>query len=521
MNSPYLDRYELTEEPFRLTPDPRYFYNGDQYERVLTELRYGIEQRKGIMILTGEVGTGKTTVCRMLMDSTDPGIRTALVINPSLSVHELLTVIIQDFGLTPPPGPASKKVLIDILNRFLLEEALGGGGAVLIIDEAQNLSNEMLEEIRLLTNLETDREKLLQIILIGQPELAEKLDTRELRQLRQRVAVWSHIRPLGRKETGAYVARRIEVATRGTALIRFNWEAVSGLQRRSRGYPRTINLLCDRALMLAYLNNTFTVNGAMVSRAADEVLHGSRERFSSTRKALTAFAAVLALIVVPLGVKQFRTQIASPGFSHERGSNLKVGGIKDTLSKYLTEGGHGKLADEVRSWDIRGPGILEVEASLRAGGVTEKFGLRTALIPLDHSLWLKTGSTGIVGSAGTDLGLIEPQWGKAGRWQLSGNDITAERDNLAGGYKRALVVYRPLEGIDIPMALGVRGPSVAILQNALFRLGKLSATDIDGVYGYRTAKAVTSLQGKWHLPVTGSVDDSTAYFLTRFTELGI
>ena len=221
MSVVYLQKYGLNDEPFRLTPDPRYFYHGDQYERVLAELRYGIELKKGFMVLTGEVGTGKTTISRTLLDTLDPRFHTALILNPRLSTEELLSSVVQDFGLPLPSMFPTKKEMVDTLNRFLLEVALEGGGAVLIVDEAQNLTGELLEELRMLSNLETDQEKLLQILLIGQPELSEKLASKELRQLRQRVAVWAHLEPLDRAQTCAYIERRIDVASGGAPGIRF------------------------------------------------------------------------------------------------------------------------------------------------------------------------------------------------------------------------------------------------------------------------------------------------------------
>jgi len=522
MSGLYFHRFGLREEPFRLTPDPRYFYRGEQYERAIAELLYGIEGKKGFMVLTGEVGTGKTTLCRTLLNTLDPAVRTALILNPSLTAEELIKSIVQDFGLPMPSLFPTKKDLVDTLNRFLLKIALDGGGAVLIVDEAQNLSRELLEELRLLTNLETEQEKLLQIILIGQPELADQLTSRDLRQLRQRVAVWARISALGREETAAYIMRRLQVAAETTPGVRFTRRAVKRIHDAGDGYPRTVNLLCDRILMLAYLEDTDLVTGRMVSRAAAEVVHKEIMAAGSHRWSLaTAGAAALLLALIPSGVGRIDGSAKGP---EPVMKELRVvrewnGSVPDVLSAYLAIQGYPYLGKEVRQWSINAARVGDIDLALTALDMQRQYGVRSAVIPLHHSLWLKAGVNGIVKSPDGSFSVVEPLWGKGDRWKvMDGGE--RETDGLeADTWDQALVLYRPLNGLEIPLAQGDKGAPVSALQAALSRLSVFKRSEVDGVYGRRTANAVMTLQRRWSLESTGSVDDGTAYYLSRFLEI--
>jgi len=253
----YKDFFGLKDMPFSITPDVRYLYMGKQYEQALDVVIYGINQRVGFCMLTGEVGTGKTLMTRVLMSRLDESIATALLINPLLSVSELLRAVIKDFGLKT--RYTSPQRLIDLLNNFLLEHYESGGNALLVVDEAQNLSFEALEMLRMLTNLETDTTKLLQILLVGQPELLDKLRAFRLRQLDQRIGARFHLSPLGQKEMMRYINHRICVAGGGGKLF-FEPKAYKLIYSKTRGYPRLVNILCDRALMAAFVRETFVVD---------------------------------------------------------------------------------------------------------------------------------------------------------------------------------------------------------------------------------------------------------------------
>ena len=260
--------FQFTEPPFNLTPDPRFFFFSKKHEEAFDHIRYGIQERKGFIVVTGEVGTGKTTLSRFLLEKLDRKIRTSMIFNPSLSTIELLQAINHDFGISGESD--SKKELVARLNQFLLNALAQRGNALLLIDEGQNLSIECLEEIRMLSNLETEKDKLLQILLIGQPELRDKLQLPGLRQLNQRIAIRYHIEPLELEEMKAYVAYRLKVAG-GHERLLFTPKALDRLYEHSSGVPRLINILCDKALLAAYTQESRVVDEAAVARAASEL----------------------------------------------------------------------------------------------------------------------------------------------------------------------------------------------------------------------------------------------------------
>ena len=270
----YLEYFGLREFPFSLAPDPRFLYLSAQHREALAHLLYGVRSEGGFVQLTGEVGTGKTTVCRCFLEQLPPGTRAAVILNPALSAEELFAAICDEFQIARPEGPASVKGSLDLINHFLLGVHAAGERAVLVIDEAQNLDAAVLEQVRLLTNLETSSHKLLQIILMGQPELRATLARPELRQLAQRITARFHLRPLSREETRAYVRHRLEVAGSGEEL--FPAAVIGRLRRLSRGVPRLINILCDRALLGAFVQGKRQVERATLAQAAREVAGETR-----------------------------------------------------------------------------------------------------------------------------------------------------------------------------------------------------------------------------------------------------
>ncbi|MFU8857434.1 MAG: AAA family ATPase [Deferrisomatales bacterium] len=265
----YSAYFGLTEEPFALTPDPRFLYLSPLHREALAHLLYGMGEAGGFVQLTGEVGTGKTTLCRSLLEQAPEEVDVGLIFNPRQTPAELVASVCDEFHVLYPPGTTSLKVLTDGLNRRLLEGHSAGRRAVLVVDEAQNLSVDSLEQIRLLTNLETTTSKLLQILLIGQPELRALMGRPELRQLAQRVTARYHLAPLTPEETAEYVRHRLGVA--GASEPLFSPGALSLVHRLSGGVPRLVNVLCDRALLGAYAQGLRTVGPALVRRAAREV----------------------------------------------------------------------------------------------------------------------------------------------------------------------------------------------------------------------------------------------------------
>jgi len=316
----YLSHFGLREPPFSITPDPRFLYMSARHREALAHLVYGVGEHGGFVQLTGEVGTGKTSVCRCLLEQLPSHVDVALVLNPRLSPVELLATVCDELRIPHPTGTTSVKELVDHLYRYLLEAHGRGRRTVLIVDEAQNLDPEVLEEVRLLTNLETTREKLLQVILIGQPELAALLEQPKLRQLAQRVTARYHLEPLSRAETHAYVRHRLAVAGRRSDVL-FTEAALRVLHRRSRGIPRLINAIADRALLGAYTQERSRVDAETVRRAAAEVLGrpaGPWRRWGrrGAVAALVAAAGGAGLVLIApgeLGRDEARREGIAPG----------------------------------------------------------------------------------------------------------------------------------------------------------------------------------------------------------------
>ena len=298
----YQSYFGLTEAPFSIAPDPRYLYMSRRHQEALAHLLYGVNAGGGFVLLTGDVGAGKTTVCRCLLEQIPESCDVAYIFNPKLTVAELLSTICLEFGITYPPGNTSIKVFVDCINAYLLEANARGRHTVLIIDEAQNLSADVLEEMRLLTNLETNRRKLLQIVLLGQPELAAMLERPELRQLAQRVIARYHLGPLTRPEVAAYVRHRLDVS--GARWPLFPAALMGRLYRLSGGIPRVINVLCDRALLGAYVQGKERIDRATLAQAAREVFHQPTAGRGNMVRPLLAVLVLLACGAVALAVYQ-------------------------------------------------------------------------------------------------------------------------------------------------------------------------------------------------------------------------
>lgn len=306
----YKKFFGLEEPPFNLTPDPRFLFLSQRHREAIAALMYGISERKGFIALTGEIGAGKTTICRSLMNEVTAETKVALILNPSLSEVELLQSINEEFGI--PHRSDSKKELLDELNRFLLRQRALGHTAMLIIDESQNLSPNVLEQIRMISNLETESEKLIQIVLMGQPELAGILALPELEQLNQRITVRYHITPLDEEESIQYIRHRLFV---GKAKVELDIDAKAKrmIQEHTGGVPRKINVLMDRVLLTAYVEGTYSVGEDIIRKAIAEVkgnegfarqstlLARGRRNHSRRRWIRPAIATAVTLIVGVVG----------------------------------------------------------------------------------------------------------------------------------------------------------------------------------------------------------------------------
>jgi type II secretory pathway predicted ATPase ExeA len=280
MEAIFLNAFGLSRDPFKVAPDPSFLYMSESHREALAQLEYGVKARKGFVVLTGEVGTGKTTLIHALLEELEGAAHTAFVCNTIGSPKDLLRYVCEDFGiLNYRREQRELHDYLTVLNRFLLESYRKEKNVVLVIDEAQNLSAEVLESIRLLSNFETSRDKLLQIVLVGQPELRDFLDLPQLRQLKQRVAVRHHLGPLAPADCRRYVSKRLELSGGSASVVAPDaWEALS---RLSGGLPRVINVLCDNAFFLAHSSGRKRVDAAMISKAAEilELERSSAEAF--------------------------------------------------------------------------------------------------------------------------------------------------------------------------------------------------------------------------------------------------
>ncbi|MDP2984198.1 MAG: AAA family ATPase [Candidatus Latescibacter sp.] len=335
----YEDFYGLHEKPFSITPDPQFLFLSRNHRSALEHLTYGIEQKEGFILITGDVGSGKTMICRYLLERMNQKTKTALILNPLMSEEELLQSIIFDFGLTT--SSTTRKELIDKLNQFLLDCSAGGETVVLIIDEAQNLSIPVLEQVRILSNLETEKEKLLQIILVGQVELQEKLNLPKLRQLNQRISIRYHLSHLNQDEISRYIEHRLTVAG-SSGGITFTKGALRTVFQYSGGVPRLINLICDRALLAGYTSQSNRITYQLVKRSIESL--GRDKEISEpfnffTKGKVISFAVVFFIMGLLFSmlfqgeISRFFTSRSTPGKTEAPSQSTNV--VQETRSDSL------------------------------------------------------------------------------------------------------------------------------------------------------------------------------------------
>ncbi|MEE9258996.1 MAG: AAA family ATPase [Nitrospinaceae bacterium] len=399
--------YQFKEKPFSLTPDPKFLYLSDQHQGALDHMLYGIQQKEGFMVVMGDVGTGKTTICRCLLDRMDNNIEVALILNPMLSDMDLLRTCVQDLGVNPAQvaaqhpvmagGPqagtqpargirtagdrlpvsdwfnrASKKDLIDALNAFLLAQHAAGKSTVLIIDEAQNLSLDVMEQLRILSNLETEKDKLLQIIFVGQLELNEKLKLPKLKQLNQRISIRYEITPLSREETKNYIYHRMLVAG-ASSRVMFARSALREVYDYAGGYPRLINLVCDRALLAGYNDQIDTIGKTQAKLAIRSLLGEEGKKYFLKRFLSARLPLVASVLFFAAGLLFFF--LSMNGFSRGTGA-LKIASAENSGPAVSSEdvfrnkisgktSAFGKDTESVRS--NAGDRIPVTPVSVRAG----------------------------------------------------------------------------------------------------------------------------------------------------------
>ncbi|SEN51858.1 type II secretion system protein A [Duganella sp. CF517] len=360
----YTHFFNLKQSPFSIAPDPRYLFMSERHREALAHLLYGIGSGGGFVLLTGEIGAGKTTVCRCFMEQIPENCKLGYIFNPKLSVEELLLSICDEFGIELPPqgaGAVSVKGYVDAINAYLLASHAQAKNNVLIIDEAQNLSAEVLEQLRLLTNLETSERKLLQIILIGQPELRTMLARPELEQLAQRVIARYHLGSLTEAETGAYIEHRLAVAG-ASAIAPFPRRLMGLVHSLAKGVPRRINLLCDRALLGAYVENQPQVTRVILRRAASEVFAGQEVvpgallASSSGRRWPLVAAGALGGVIVSAALWQLAAHDAKPGMQSAQAASTTTtttagagGGAAPAVKSTPASGAQGPALAPARS----------------------------------------------------------------------------------------------------------------------------------------------------------------------------
>ena len=453
----YTSHFGLTEPPFSLSPDPRYLYMSERHREGLAHLLYGIRQPGGFVQLTGEVGTGKTTLCRCLLAQLPPEVNVAFVLNPRLTAVELLATVCDELEIiTYPFETKSVKLLVDLLYQHLLEAHGQGRRTVLIIDEAQNLSADVLEQIRLLTNLETTTEKLLQIILIGQPELARLLKRRRLRQLAQRITARYHLLPLSRPETCAYIRHRVRVAGGGDTL--FTPAAMRRAHRWSSGVPRMINVICDRALLGAYAHEQDHIDAATVRRAGREVLgrvpggrHGIRLGRAFGLGAVGIALVGTAIVLTPSRIFPPRDEGMRPAVSGDAEPTAVISATGETPLAH--EGGRA------------GPTLCEVTVPQGGIGAT---GNRT---PASPSLVQLLADPSVGDDAHAAFASLYSRWrveyprGRAGPTCKTGHSAGLECLSMVGSWNK-------LRRFDLPAILELEVPTAGTYRVASWHWGR-------------------------------------------------
>ena len=536
----YAAYFGLKEAPFRLTPDPAYLYMSAHHREALAHLLYGISAGGGFVQLTGDIGTGKTTLCRALLAQLPPQVDVALILNPRLTIPEFLASVCDELKIPYPRDTTSPKMFVDALDHYLLDAHARGRRTVLLIDEAQGLSVEVLEQVRLLTNLETTSEKLLQIILIGQPELVPLLARDDLRQLAQRITARYHLEPFTEPDTHAYVRHRLRVAGGHRGL--FSEAAIHRIHAESRGIPRLINIICDRALMGAYAQDKRRIESGMVARAATEVRgQGTRARSVASWRWMTAAAFAAAVVVGGMALapehlvrrlgSRFLSAVSN-GWIPQTGltpSGPAAAGSRPTLAQVLAD--PALRTDEASAftalyarWGLdhaaaKGEQVCDggrddgLRCLTRAGSWTK-------LRRYDLPAVLELGSA----TRGRQYALVTGFGGQTVSLEVGGRPVTvplSEVDPLWEGV--FVLVWRPPTLTTAPIAPGMRAKDVEWLRDRLAAVDGVAdgATD-RRLYDSALKERVTGFQRSRALDPDGLVGEETlAQLMVAANEPGV
>ena len=519
----YTSFFGFNESPFNLTPDPRYLYLSPHHKEALDHLLYGINERKGFIAITGGIGTGKTTLCRALLGHLNGTTKSALIFNSFISDMELLKAVNEEFGLD---GGSSKKDYIDSLNHFLIQNFSAGGNAVLLLDEAQNLSHTVLEQIRMLSNLETEREKLLQIVLVGQSELKGLLAAPALRQLDERITVRYELKPLDYKDVQGYVNHRLVVAG-GKGSVTFAESAFKKVYAYSQGNPRRINAVCDRALLIAYAREKNIVSKRMVQIAVAELRGGTKTAAPVTTdwswRNFVSFFLLLVLLIVVAGfagwssrdriseifigeqrkakvAQDFKAKIPVPKPEKKEApffldSKKSLVGLFDLFSTWAEE----------HDQDVHREAPLSL-VSFRVDSeyyVVFRKPFRIALFTPEE----ETPQFLLIREVNQDGAVAVDEAGK---------NRMVTRDFIQKHWAREVSCIYPIEGRPVNLRKGMKSPEVQMVQRILVERGYL--IEETGTYDERTSQAVRKLQGDFNMEADGIVGPQTMSLLYQMME---
>ncbi len=537
----YTSFFGLNEKPFSITPDPRYLFMSERHGEALAHLVYGVTEAGGFMQLTGEVGTGKTTLVRTLLQNRLPdNADVAVILNPQLSALEFLETICEELGISGIEEKGSSKALIDALNQYLLAAHAEGRRTIILVDEAQNLARDVLEQVRLLTNLETSKQKLLQIILIGQPELRELLARTDLRQLAQRITGRYHLKPLSRIEAAEYIEHRLRVA--GALGEIFDSAAKREVFRRSQGVPRLINVICDRALLGAYSHESRRVTRTLVRRAAAEI---SGEAYTSPfvrwATPVMVIAGVTLIIfgawslysareparepIIAQAAPTIRAAIAEPAFEPASGPAAEDRESETTLDEQLRlamdlTGIETALATLLELWGLDNNSAANACEQVLASGY-ECLGQRgswNSLRQLDRPAILTlTDSQG--DSHRVVLTAIQGD-----RAELSIGGVTVSHGLNAVSelwFGQYVLVWKPANGVSIAMVPGTQDPNVMWLRQSLVTIDeRYRAEPLDSdVYDRELGERVREFQREHRLIVDGLAGRQTQIIINSLLAL--
>ncbi|HYB21589.1 MAG TPA: AAA family ATPase [Thermodesulfobacteriota bacterium] len=529
----YLDFFGFREKPFNLTPDPRFVFLSKNHREAFAHLLYGINNRTGFIALTGEVGTGKTTVLRALLNQLDPDHhRTALIFNPSLSPTELLQNINQEFGI--PTYPSSASSLLKELNQFLLQQNAEGRSVVLIIDEGQDLEASVLEQIRLISNLETDREKLIQIVLSGQPELTQILKRKEMRQLSQRISVRYHLQPMDFQDTVDYINHRLEVAG-GRGGVIFSRRALKRIYRYSHGFPRLINVASDRALLAGYTRDTARI-GSRIVAAGIKDMKKSEAFYPLKRRLILPALAILGVFLAavifftrPDFIGQFNTSQSLEATEKEK-KKYPVIPSKEISRAMVTELGEVSESESARRAFNTLAGFWNAPPISEGANLNPFNGMERAALERQLRLYKFSGNLGTLLRIDCPAGLEMSLPGIPGKRFVSlvrrenehlvvdppipGREFLSFSEMEKYWSGQGFILWKDSLNLLTRIYPGRRGAEVKQLQELLREAGN-SGSPLTGVYDSETLSAVKEFQMSKGIKQDGIIGDQTLMFLYR------